>query len=166
MKPLITDRLLLKPLTVEDAQDVYELNSDPEVLKYTGDLPFDDLSAARQFLANYNHYEKWLRGRLGVFRLDNNIFLGWCGLKYHEETGETDLGYRFKKSYWGYGYGTEAARICIRDGFSRLQLKRIYAEAFSANMASIKIMEKTGMTFFKDTFMDGVPGKIYDIKAK
>lgn len=166
MKPLTTERLWLRPLTVEDAPHVFELNSDPEVLKYTGDLPFADLSAARQFLANYNHYEKWQRGRLGVFLLNTNIFLGWCGLKLHEETGETDLGYRFKKSYWGRGYGTEAARICIRDGFSRLQFKRIYAEAYTANIASIKIMEKTGMTFFKETLLDGAPGKIYDIKDK
>ena len=163
MENLITKRLLLKPLTVEDAREIYELNKDPEVIKYTGDVSFTHISEAKKFLLSYNHYEKWERGRYGVFLKENNTFLGWCGLKYHEESGETDLGYRFKKQFWGKGYGTEAASICIKDGFSRLHLQRIYAEAYSKNIGSIRIMENIGMKFLKNTLLDGAEGKIYEM---
>lgn len=163
MEPLITDRLLLRPFTLEDAKDIFELNGDPIVMKYTGDQPFGSIAEARKFIQNYDHFKKWERGRFGVFLRENNAFIGWCGLKYHEDTEETDLGYRFKKFFWGKGYGTEAAGICIKDGFERLNLQRIYAEAHSKNMGSIRIMEKVGMKFLKNTLLDGAEGKIYEL---
>jgi len=147
MENLITKRLLLKPLTVKDAREIYELNKDPEVIKYTGDFSFAHI----------------LEARYGVFLTENNTFLGWCGLKYHEESGETDLGYRFKKSFWGNGFGTRAATIALKDGFERLHLKRIYAEAYSENKESIRIMEKIGMNFHKETLLEGEPGVFYEI---
>jgi RimJ/RimL family protein N-acetyltransferase len=163
MEPLLTERLLLRPFSSEDAKDIFELNGDSEVMKYTGDQPFGSIAEARKFILSYNHFEKWERGRFGVFLRENNAFIGWCGLKYHEDTGETDLGYRFKKAFWGKGYGTEAAGICIKDGFSRLHLQRIYAEAYSENKGSIKIMEKIGMNFHIETLLKGEPGVIYEI---
>jgi RimJ/RimL family protein N-acetyltransferase len=163
MEPLITKRLLLRPFSLEDAKDIFELNGDPEVLKYTGDQPFSSIAEARKFILSYNHFDKWERGRFGVFLRENNAFIGWCGLKYHEDTGETDLGYRFKKQFWGKGYGTEAAAFALKDGFERLHLKRIYAEAYSENIGSIRIMEKVGMKFLKFTSFYGAEGKIYEM---
>lgn len=163
MENLISKRLLLKPLTVEDAKEIYELNKDPDVIKFTGDNSFANISEAEKFLISYNHYEKWERGRYAVFLKENNTFLGWCGLKYHEESGETDLGYRFRKEFWGKGIGTEAATIALKDGFERLHLKRIYAEANSENKGSIRIMKKIGMKFYKETLLAGEPGVIYEI---
>jgi RimJ/RimL family protein N-acetyltransferase len=163
MEPLLTDRLILRPFSSEDAKDIFELNGDPEVMKYTGDQPFGSIAEARKFILSYDHFEKWERGRFGVFLRENNAFIGWCGLKYHEDTRETDLGYRFKKSLWGKGYGTEAAGICLKDGFTRLHLQRIYAEAYTENIGSIRIMEKVGMKFLKDTLLNGAEGKIYEM---
>lgn len=163
MEPLLTERLILRPFSLENAKDIFELNGDPEVLKYTGDHPFGSITEAKNFIMSYNHYEKWERGRCGVFLLENNTFIGWCGLKYHEDTGETDVGYRFKKSFWGKGYGTEAATMSLKDGFDRLQLKSIYAEAYSENLGSIRIMEKIGMKFLKETLLGGEPSKIFKI---
>ena len=163
MEPLLTERLILRSFSLDNAKDIYELNGDPDVMKYTGDKPFGSIEEAREFISNYNHFEKWKRGRLGVFLRENNTFIGWCGLKYHEDTGETDLGYSLKKVYWGKGYGTEAASICIKDGFTRLHLQRIYAEAYTENIGSIRIMEKVGMKFLKDTTLEDAPGKIYEM---
>lgn len=163
MELLLTERLFLRPFSSEDAKDIFELNSDLEVMKYTGDQPFGSITEARKFILSYNHYEKWNRGRLSVFLKESHTFIGWCGLKFHVETGETDLGYRFRKEFWGKGYGTEAAGICIKDGFSRLHLQRIYAEAYSENIGSIRIMEKIGMNFHEETLLKGEPGVIYEI---
>jgi RimJ/RimL family protein N-acetyltransferase len=163
MEPLLTERLILRPFSSEDAKDIFELNGDPEVMKYKGDQPFGSIAEARKFILSYNHFEKWGRGRFGVFLKENNAFIGWCGLKYHEESGETDLGYRFKKQFWGKGFGTEAAAFALKDGFERLHLKKIYAEAYLENKGSIRIMEKIGMKFLKDTLLDGAEGKIYEM---
>lgn len=160
---LLTERLILRPFSLDNAKDIYALNGDPEVMKFTGDKPFGSIAEAREFIINYNHFGKWERGRCGVFLRENNTFIGWCGLKYHEDTRETDLGYRFKKAYWGKGYGTEAASICINDGFTRLQLQRIYAEAYAENIGSIRIMEKIGMKYLKDTILKGATGKVYEM---
>jgi RimJ/RimL family protein N-acetyltransferase len=51
----------------------------------------------------------------------------------------------------------------LKDGFERLHLKRIYAEAYSENIGSIRIMEKIGMNFHKETLLKGEPGVIYEI---
>ena len=67
MELLLTERLFLRPFSSEDAKDIFELNSDPEVMKYTGDQPFGSITEARKFILSYNHYEKWNRGRLSVF---------------------------------------------------------------------------------------------------
>ena len=59
MQITTTPRLTLRELTVDDAQHFYELNLDPEVLQFTGDVVFETVEAARQFLANYGHYKKY-----------------------------------------------------------------------------------------------------------
>ncbi len=50
---LETDRLYLREFIIEDASDFFNLNNDPEVVKYTGDVPFSDINAAKIFLQNY-----------------------------------------------------------------------------------------------------------------
>ena len=61
-----TARTWLRPLTVSDAADFYALNLDPEVVRYTGDGPFENEDAARAFLAKYDQYEKYRVGRWAV----------------------------------------------------------------------------------------------------
>ena len=59
MKNIIeTERMYLREFSVDDASHFYELNSDPEVVRYTGDPPFESVEAAKKFLANYTEYEK------------------------------------------------------------------------------------------------------------
>jgi len=82
MKIISTPRLLLREMTPEDAGNLYYLNLDPEVIRYTGDPPFDSILDAEIFLNRYDHYQKYGFGRWAVIRKLDNAFLGWCGLKY------------------------------------------------------------------------------------
>jgi RimJ/RimL family protein N-acetyltransferase len=75
--------------------------------------------------------------------------IGWCGLKLHRDTNETDLGYRFFRKFWNKGYGYEAGMATLKYGFNKLGLTRIYAEARKENIASWRIMEKCGMKFLR-----------------
>jgi len=145
-----TDRLLLRETSADDAQIIYELNSDPEVIQYTGDPPFKSVAEASVFLDNYDHYQKYGRGRWAIVDKATGEILGWCGLKYHANTGETDLGFRLFKKYWGKGYATEASHLALQYGFRRLGLDSIIARAVKENKASIKVMNKLGLVFEQD----------------
>ena len=159
-----TNRLLLRIFTEDDAALLYELNLDPDVIRYTHD-PIKDLTHASEILekviipqyALYNH------GRWAVHVKTTLEFLGWCGLKYLAESNEIDLGYRFKKEGWGKGYATEAASASIQFGFEKIGLKRIVARAEIENIGSWKVLEKCGMTYIGDEEVDGYPVKTYEI---
>src|SRR5688572_22634945 len=130
-----TERLRLREMTPDDAANAYELNADPEVVRYTGDEPFPSIEAARKFLQNYSDYRRNGYGRWAVEMLDNGRFLGWCGLK-KLDGGDVDLGYRLMREHWGKGYATQAGRECLRIGFQDLGLDEIIGRAAQENIGS------------------------------
>ncbi len=161
--PLYTTRLLLRKMHPDDAQDAFELNSDPDVVRYTGDGAFASVDEARHFLENYDAYEKWGYGRLNCYLRSTGEYIGWCGLKYHPDKDETDLGYRFKKKFWNRGFATEASEICLHYGFEIVKLPAIVGRVMKDNIASIKVLEKIGMQFWKEFDFDEHPGLYYRI---
>jgi RimJ/RimL family protein N-acetyltransferase len=160
---LETERLLLREFLPEDAENFFLLNSDPEVIKYTGDKPFNNIEEAAELVANYDQYEKYKRGRLTVILKSTNEFLGWCGLKYHKEEDLTDIGYRFKKSAWNKGYATESGLASLKYGFDVLALDEIVGHAMHNNLASIRVFEKLNMKYVKDIVCEGHPSVLYKI---
>ncbi len=98
MHILETERLFLRELNPDDAQSFFDLNSDPEVIKFTGYKIFLSVKEAFYFLNNYYHYRKYGFGRWAVINKSDTSFLGWCGLKYTPDTQENDIGFRFLKS--------------------------------------------------------------------
>ena len=160
---LETERLLLREIAPSDAAIMYQLNLDPEVIKYTGDPPFNSVEEAEKFFRNYPDYAKNGYGRWAVVRKEDGEVLGWCGLKYLVEKQETDIGYRFFKKFWGFGYATEASEACLKFGFEKLGLKTIVARAMHQNRASIHVMEKLGLRYWKEDECGDQPGICYKI---
>jgi [ribosomal protein S5]-alanine N-acetyltransferase len=158
-----TNRLLLRTFTTDDAGLIYELNKDPEVTRYTHD-PVTDIDHARQVLektilpqyALYNH------GRWAVHIKQGLTFIGWCGLKYRPELNEVDLGYRFSRLSWGKGYATESAFASIQYGFERLDLTRIVGRAEPGNIGSWRVLEKCGMHYIGEQWIEGHITKTYE----
>ncbi len=157
-----TERLGLRELTEADADFAFELNADPEVVRFTGDPPFESVDAARAFLRGYDDYTKHGMGRWLVVRKLDAEPLGWCGLKRHA-SAEVDVGYRFRKRHWSHGYATEACRASIAYGFDVLGLERIVAHAMLVNPASIRVMEKCGMRFLRNDTCASEPSAIYEV---
>jgi ribosomal-protein-alanine N-acetyltransferase len=162
---LETNRLFLREITERDAEVAYLLNLDPDVLKYTGDKPFESIDQARYFLKNYDHYKKYGFGRWGMISKSDGGFLGWCGLKYTQELDEHDVGFRLFKKHWNQGYATEAAKACVDLGFQQFKLKTIVGRAMKNNSGSIRVLEKIGMTYYKPFQFDGEEGVVYKIDA-
>jgi len=145
---LETERLLLRPAILADAPFLLDLNSDPEVIRYTGDSSLANLAEAEKLIQEslIVQFNLFKMSRFSVFHKDGT-YLGWCGLKYFSETGDVDLGYRFKKVHWGNGYATEASLRTFKYGFDELNLKKIIAKAMPQNIPSIKVLQKLKMTF-------------------
>jgi len=155
-----TQRLLLREFERSDSKDLYDLNSDAEVLEYTGDIPFVSIEEAELFLNNYSDYKKNGFGRWAVILKESNDFLGWCGLKLNEEN-LIDLGFRFFQSEWGKGYATESAVISLDYGFNTLNLDCIIGRSSIKNIASIRVLEKLGMKRIKTGDFEGVKNAAY-----
>lgn len=146
---LYTDRLQLRPIVSSDGEAMYRLNLNPEVIRYTGDPPFSSVEEATIFCINYPDYQKHGFGRWIVEPRSDQKVRGWCGLKKHAD-GSVDLGYRFFQSDWGKGYATESGKACSQYGFEQLNLKQIYGRTTINNPASIRVLQKLGMDFWKN----------------
>ncbi|MBL8002624.1 MAG: GNAT family N-acetyltransferase [Flavobacteriales bacterium] len=149
MEVLRTERMLLREIVPADAPFFHELNADPEVMRWTGDEPFPDLAATEAFIRAYPAYRDDGFGRWAMVRLSDGEMLGWCGLR-RQSDGEVDLGYRLFRRHWGQGYATEAALACVHHGFAVLGLPAIIGRAARANHASVRVLEKVGMRFWKE----------------
>lgn len=158
-----TPRLMLRRFTPEDAPLIFELNSDPLVLKYLGEKTLQHIEEARSIIENIimPQYQMNL-GRLAMFTLSGNEFIGWCGLKYRSELDEIDLGYRLKVNAWGKGYATEAAQYCMHYGFEKMKLNRIVGRAHVDNIGSQNVLLKCGMHYLRNECIDGEPLKTYE----
>lgn len=163
---IITDRLWLREFELGDASSFFDLNNQEEVMRYTGDVPFNDVAESEDLIANYSHYSEYGFGRWTVLDKENNTILGWCGLKYHPEESYVDLGYRFHQKYWGNGFATEAAKACLDYGFNELKFDEIVGRTSMHNLASVRVLEKIGMTFWKKAPCEGIEDSLYYRKYK
>lgn len=149
-KILETERLLLREITLNDKEALFQLHTDPAVQKYTGEPLVESIEEMeRAIQTRISDYVKYGYGRWATFLKEEMQFIGWAGLAYLPEFDEIDLGYRFSPQYWGKGYATEASRAILTYGFDALKLERIIAIAMKGNGASIRVMEKVGMAFDK-----------------
>jgi RimJ/RimL family protein N-acetyltransferase len=148
---LETDRLLLRQFTQADLDNLVELDSDPEVMRWiNGGRPTprdqlqEDLTWYIGYYSRFPGYGFW-----AAVEKSSGDFLGWFHFRPnpHEDASldEPELGYRLRKSAWGKGYGTEGSRALIRKGFTELGVRRVVASTDTVNIASRRVMEKSGM---------------------
>lgn len=164
-KILETERLYLREFKIDDAQLLIDLNSNPNVVRYTGDGAVKNLEEAKRILADII-FPQYLNkmGRWAVHLKSNDEFIGWCGLKYIADDNEIDLGYRFFEKHWGKGFATESARAIMDHGINTLKLKKIIALAAKENTASINVLKKLGMTYLEDDMCKHDPAEKYIFK--
>jgi RimJ/RimL family protein N-acetyltransferase len=81
-----------------------------------------------------------------VTRADDRV-VGWTGLEYLPELGQTEVAYLLSKQTWGRGYATEAARAAIQFGFETCRLPGLIGLVHPENIASIRVLEKCGLAF-------------------
>ena len=145
---LLTLRLALHDITSYHTNELYELDSDPRVMRYIGSgrpSTREQIDAAMQRLPRAYAIYPGL-GTWRATRRDNGDFIGWFALKYVPGTAEVEVGYRLRHGAWGRGFATEAARELVRYGFDDLGLKRIIGVTHPDNLASQRVLQKIGLT--------------------
>jgi len=147
---LETDRLVLRRFTSADADNLVNLDADPEVMRFvTGGMPTSREEIQNEvlpaFLGYYQRYEGY--GFWAAIERTTGEFLGWFHFRPRQDSppGQVELGYRLCKSAWGKGYATEGSRALIRKGFTEFGVQRVVAEAMAVNIASRRVMEKAGL---------------------
>ncbi|OGO29455.1 MAG: hypothetical protein A2W33_06800 [Chloroflexi bacterium RBG_16_52_11] len=150
-----TERLLLRPFSTADLDDwAGSIFADPDVTRY---LPKQDIPPHQRTERALKYVqEHWARHGYGLWAVTGRTsgqFMGQGGLNYLEETGEVEVDYALAKVYWGRGIATEMTRASLQFGFEYLGLERILGRAMPKNIASRRVLERTGMLFVKDTHL-------------
>lgn len=161
---LETERLALRRFTRADVDNLFDIDSDPDVMRYiNGGKPTPREVIRNETLPRFlNYYERFSGfGFWAAIEKSTGEFLGWFHFRPPEGSGpdEAELGYRLRKSAWGKGYGTEGSRALIRKGFTELGVKRVVASTMTVNLASRRVMEKAGLTLNR-TFHQPWPERI------
>ena len=152
---LETERLFLRKLQDYDLDDIFDMRSDIEVMRYIREPQTERKESLNWIGMISQFWESEGIGFCGVVEKETKNFVGWCGLWKLKETDEIEVGYAIKKDFWGKGYATEAAKRCLQYGFEELNLEKIVAVAYPKNEASQSVMKKLGMEYI------GI-GRFYD----
>ena len=146
--PIITDRLVLREFTMEDAPAVHRYGSDPEVVRYLpwGPNTWKDTQDFLQRKLEDQRADPRTRFDLAVTLTASGELVGGCGITIvSPPRREAALGYVYRRDVWGKGYGTEAGKAIVAFGFEKLGMHRICAYCDVDNIASARLMEKAGM---------------------
>lgn len=159
-----TDRLRLVTWRKEDWKEFQKLATDPLVVRYLGTgEPWSD-ERVHEFVDR--QCENWQKFGICLWKLlpkDSDALIGICGLQHLPAGPDVEIGWWLAPAYWGKRLASEAARQVLGYGFGTANLQRIVAIAQSANVHSIRIMEKIGMRFESEAVHKGIRVVIYAI---
>lgn len=146
---LRTERLILRKATEQDAGDLFEAASDPEVARYTSWEPHASPEVSRAVIGRW--LLRYREGQAAPWAMEvvaEGTFIGTCGfLSWSIAQARAEIGYAISRRYWNQGLVTEAVREVLRFGFEVMQLNRIQATCEPANTASGRVLEKVGMSY-------------------
>ncbi len=145
---LHTAHLDLRAWSAEDAPALFAILQEDGILQYFPNPKPPPRSKADDYIAH--HLADWAQygyGHWAVVIPADGCVVGWCGLEYLPELQQTEVAYLLSKQLWGRGYATEAAVAAVRFGFESARLPAIIGLVHPDNLASIRVLEKCGLTF-------------------
>ncbi len=146
---LETPRLILRLLTLDDAQFMVTLLNDPSFFANIGDKGVRTVEQARQFLLD-SHLASYERNGYGHYLVEEKETgkpIGTCGLINRVALGEIDIGFAYLPESWGKGYATEAALAVMKQAREQLGIAKIVAIVSPHNSGSIRVLDKLGLRY-------------------
>ena len=146
---LETDRLILRRLSADDAEFVFELVNDPAWLRFIGDRGVRNLDDAREYIRKgpVESYSRLGFGLYAVVRREGGSPIGICGLVRRDFLADVDIGFALLPAFRGKGYAREAARATLTYAREVVGLGRIVAITSRDNDASGRLLEDIGLRF-------------------
>ena len=143
---LETKRLVLRKVTKEDANSIFNYLSDVDVMKYYGLEPFKSINDCLEEIDWYQSIQINKTGiRWGITLKDQGTVIGSCGFHNHvSKHFRTEIGFELSKELWGKGIAVEAVEAIIRYGYEHMNFRRIEALIEPPNLSSQKLVEKLG----------------------
>lgn len=144
---LETERLILRPMRMSDAQDLFSYASDPEVSRHVLWDTHESLSQSRRFLrAAIRQYRRGQPASFAITLRGSGRMIGTIGFMWvNTDYLSAEVGYSLSREYWNKGIMTEALRRVVAFGFDELRLNRIEAQHETDNPASGRVMAHVGM---------------------
>jgi RimJ/RimL family protein N-acetyltransferase len=158
---LETERLILREITPADAEDLFRIYADPQVMRYWGSPPLRSIDEARakiQLISDAFREREGIRWAITRKGCDRLIGSGghWRLVKQHMRS---EIGYELAPEHWGRGIVPEAFEAILRFGFERMGLHSVEAQIDPANQGSRRVLEKLGFVqegYFRESyFFDG-----------
>lgn len=148
---LETKRLILREVLSTDVDKLFELDSNPNVQKFVGNITVKDKAEVEKLIQNLQQqYVENGIARWAVIEKETGELIGWSGIKLIKEPMNNhnnfyELGYRFIENYWGKGFATETTIPLVDYAFENLKAENIYAICDVENKGSKNVLEKTGL---------------------
>ena len=154
---LETERLILRPLEISDAEAMFAMDNNPNVHKYLWQQPTQELNETIKIIKMVQkQYEENKIGRFATIIKETSELIGWTGIKFvndHVENGNTnfyDYGYRLNEKFWNKGFATEASKAWLEHGFNQMNIQEMNAYTHAENGASNHVLQKVGFNFMED----------------
>lgn len=146
-KEFETERLLIKPTSVRDAELIYQLMNTPKFIKYVGDRNINSIEDAENYIRNkmlpqlnslgYSNYS--------LIRKSDDSKIGTCGLYDRDGVEGIDIGFALLPEYEGFGYAYESVNRLKKAAFEEFEIEEIKAITSKENISSQKLLEKLGL---------------------
>lgn len=146
---LSTGRLLIRSWREDDIAPYAAIVAKPEVMRHIGDGSTRTAEEAARFVRGViarGRDRGWILW--AVEERASGQLIGFCG--FAEYGAAVEIGWRLDSDRWGRGYGTEAARAALAHGLQTYRFPYVCSIAQVGNLASIRIMEKIGLSFERE----------------
>ncbi|MBL8509696.1 MAG: GNAT family N-acetyltransferase [Chitinimonas sp.] len=168
--PLLgSTRLLLREITVRDADAIFAIQSDPEVMRWFGADPMQDRQQALQLIEMFANWRTQPNPgtRWGIVHRQSGVLMGTAGLfRWNRGWRNCVLGYELGRPHWGHGYMQEALQTLLDYGVDQMALNRIQAEIHPDNHASVRLVQKLGFQYEGRHRQQGYwGGKFHDLDS-
>ena len=176
-REIATQRLRLRPIRGRDLSQIHQIWTGASVRRYLWDDEVITRDRAKQEidhsmkLFGSDGFGLWVllpkRGEsMPAGPHARQMLIGFCELRFIEESSNVELIYGLDPAHWGKGYATEASKAVLHGAFEVHKLEQVLARTDFPNKASVRVMERLGMQFVERSMVNGLNTLTYAISRK
>lgn len=162
-----TQRLILREFHRVDFRQLAPILANPQVMKFSPTGVLSVPQTQEKIDSFISSYAKYGFGKWAIIFKQSNELIGYCGIAVEtiDNRDEKEIGYRLAPKFWGKELATEAADAALQYGFNQLRLPYILGIVERANTASVRVLQKLGMKYERETVFHEVKMDVYRVNS-